>query len=193
MMPRVYFDIEALAATEDTGMSAPALRGRMLALLHPLFAAQPHTYALAIPAGRQAVCDRGGGALRVFASSRDDLDALVDSLSRLPWIRDYARLHYPASVPENYAGAWVAFRRYRVPSLNSDRRTGEEAGQLRQRRMQTVQKEKMDYFIVSSKTTEQRFTLAVRRESGAPPQAECLPNSYGLCSAHNVFCVPDLP
>lgn len=193
MMPRVYFDIEALAATEDTGMSAPALRGRMLALLHPLFAAKPHTYALAIPEGRQAVCDRGGGALRVFASSRDDLDALVDSLSRLPWIRDYARLHYPASVPENYAGAWVAFRRYRVPSLNSDRRTGEEAGQLRQRRMQILRKEKMDYFIVSSKTTEQRFTLAVRRESGAPPQAECLPNSYGLCSAHNVFCVPDLP
>ena len=193
MMPRVYFDIEALAAAEDTGMSAPALRGRMLALLHPLFAAKPHTYALAIPAGCQAVCDRGGGALRVFASSRDDLDALVDSLSRLPWIRDYARLHYPASVPENYAGAWVAFRRYRVPSLKSDRRTGAEAGQLRQRRMQTLQKEKMDYFIVSSKTTEQRFTLAVRRESGAPPQAECLPNSYGLCSAHNVFCVPDLP
>ena len=193
MMPRVYFDIEALAAAEDTGMSAPALRGRMLALLHPLFAAKPHTYALAIPAGRQAVCDRGGGALRVFASSRDDLDALVGSLSRLPWIRDYARLQYPASVPENYAGAWVAFRRYRVPSLKSDRRTGAEAGQLRQRRMQNVQKEKMDYFIVSSKTTEQRFTLAVRRESGAPPQAECLPNSYGLCSAHNVFCVPDLP
>ena len=193
MMPRVYFDIEALAVAEDTGMSAPALRGRMLALLHPLFAAKPHTYALAIPAGCQAVCDRGGGALRVFASSRDDLDALADSLSRLPWIRDYARLHYPASVPENYAGAGVAFRRYRVPSLKSDRRTGAEAGQLRQRRMQTLQKEKMDYFIVSSKTTEQRFTLAVRRESGAPPQAECLPNSYGLCSAHNVFCVPDLP
>ena len=193
MMPRVYFDIEALAVAEDTGMSAPALRGRMLALLHPLFAAKPHTYALAIPAGCQAVCDRGGGALRVFASSRDDLDALADSLSRLPWMRDYARLHYPASVPENYAGAWVAFRRYRVPSLKSDRRTGAEAGQLRQRRMQTLQKEKMDYFIVSSKTTEQRFTLAVRRESGAQPQAECLPNSYGLCSAHNVFCVPDLP
>ena len=193
MMPRVYFDIEAVAAAEDTGMSAPALRGRMLALLHPLFAAKPYTYALAIPAGRQAVCDKGGGVVRIFASSRDDLDALVASLSQLPWMRDYARLHYPAAVPENYAGAWVAFRRYRVPTLKSDRKTGAEAGQLRQRRMLGMQKEKMDYFVVSSKSTEQRFTLAVRREPGTPPQAECLPNSYGLCSAHNLFCVPDLP
>lgn len=193
MMPRMYFDIEAVVAVEDTGMSAPVLRGRMLALLHPLFAAKPHTYALAIPAGRQAFCDKGGGMVRIFASGREDLDALAASLVQLPWMRDYARLHYPVAVPEDYGGAWVAFRRYRIPTLKSDRKTGAEAGQLRQRRILGMQKEKMDYFVVNSRSTGQHFTLAVRRESGTPPQAECLPNSYGLCSAHNLFCVPDLP
>ena len=51
MKPLVYFDLEAVGAGETTGLSAPLLRGRMLAALHPLFAAQPHTYALSIPAG----------------------------------------------------------------------------------------------------------------------------------------------
>lgn len=191
MMPKVYFDMHPVGTAEDTGMSAPVLRGRMLVLLHPLFAARPHTYALAIP-GRQGHTVNGG-TLRIFASCREDLDALAATLIPLPWMRDYARLQYPMSVPADYAGAWTAFRRYRVPALKSDRKTGEAFGQLRQRRMAAIDKEKMDYFIIDSKTTAQRFTLAVRREPGAPPEKECLPNSYGLCSGHNFFCVPEMP
>ena len=186
MMPKVYFDIETTAASDDTGMGPPLLRGRMLAILHPLFAAKPHTYALALPPGRN-------GALRVFAGTRAELDGLVAGLRQNAWMRDYARIGYPAETPEDYAGPWVAFMRYRVPSLRSDRRTGEEHGRLRQRRMRCVAEERMDYFILRSASTGQRFSLAVRREPGEAPRGECLPNSYGLCGRDNLFCVPDLP
>ncbi len=186
MMPKIYFDIEAIAGSDDTGMSPPLLRGRMLTILHPLLAAKPHTYALALPSGRS-------GVLRIFATARAELDELVTGLRQNAWVRDYTRLGYPAEVPEDYDGPWVAFRRYRVPSLRSDRKTGEEHGRLRQRRMQCVAKEKMDYFILRSASTGQRFSLAVRQEPGQAPQGDCLPNSYGLCGQENLFCVPDLP
>lgn len=193
MKPLVYFDLEAVGGGRNHGSERPLLRGAMLAALHPLFAAQPHTYALSIPAGQEAVRKSGGGTLRVFASGRADLDRLAEALSRSAWLRDYAHLRYPLAVPADYAGPWAAFRRYRVPSLRSDRKAGAEHGQLRQRRMAAMAEERMDYFILTSTTTAQRFSLAVWRESGGPPQGECLPNSYGLCSAHNLFCVPDMP
>ncbi|MBR5998039.1 MAG: type I-F CRISPR-associated endoribonuclease Cas6/Csy4 [Deltaproteobacteria bacterium] len=186
MRPNVYFDIEAIASFNDTGMSSPLLRGRMLTILHPLFAAKPHTYALALPSGRNSV-------LRIFTTTRTDLDGLVAELRQNAWMRDYTRFGYPAEVPENYTGIWTSFRRYRVPSLSSDRKTGEEYGRLRQRRMQCAAKEKMDYFILRSASTGQRFSLVVCREQGQVPQGECLPNSYGLCGQENLFCVPDLP
>lgn len=192
MKPLVYFDLEAVGAGETTGLSAPLLRGRMLAALHPLFAAQPHTYALSIPAGQEAVRKSGGGTLRVFASGRADLTAWRGVVpfglaARLcPFALSLGRAR-------RLCRAVGGLRRYRVPSLRSDRKAGAEHGQLRQRRMAAMAEERMDYFILTSTTTAQRFSLAVWRESGGPPQGECLPNSYGLCSAHNLFCVPDMP
>ena len=186
MMPKVYFDIETTTASDDTGMSPPLLRGRMLAILHPLFAATPHTYALALPPGRS-------GVLRVFATERAELDRLVAGLRQNTWMRDYARIGYPAETPADYAGDWVAVRRYRGPSLRSDRKTGEEHGRLRQRRMRCVAEEKMDYFILRSASTGQRFSLAVRRGPGEAPRGECVPNSYGQCGRDKSFCLPGLP
>lgn len=193
MTPKHYFDIDVNAASDDTGMSPPLLRGRLLAILHVLFAEQPETYAVAIPASAAAVCENGGGRLRVFASSREQLDALAEALAAQPWIRDYARLAYPRAVPADFAGPWVTFRRHRVPTLKADRHTGDAHGQLRQRRMAAMATQHMDYFILQSGSTGQRFSLAILREPGAPPQAECRPNSYGFCTAQNLFSVPDLP
>lgn len=193
MQPKHYFDIDVNAASADTGMTAPMLRGRLLSFLHPLFTQNLHTYALAIPLAAGAGCTSGGGRLRVFASSREHLDTLAASLSALPWVRDYARLSYPCTVPDGFAGPWVRFRRYRVPSLASDRREGEERGKLRQKRMESAQAQGLDYFILSSQSTKQGFSLLVMRESGTAQHEDCQPNSYGLCTTQNLFSVPDLP
>ncbi len=186
MQPKVYCDMAALSPGKDTGMSAPLLRGHMLALLHPFFAHHPHTYALAIPQS-----DKSHGTLRIFASTLGELDALVQQYLRASaWMRDYARIGAPETVPEDFSGAWFAFRRWRIPTLKTDRHTGENHGTLRQRRME--QAKDKDYFIMRSTSTGQRFTLIVAREPGQRPQGDCLPNSYGLCGQHNLFCLPEL-
>ncbi len=41
MFPRVYFDMEALALSEDMDISPPVLRGRMLGILHGVFKERP--------------------------------------------------------------------------------------------------------------------------------------------------------
>ena len=185
MHPKVYCDLAALSPGEDTGMSAPLLRGHMLALLHPFFANHPHTYALAIPQS-----DKARGTLRVFATTQGELDGLVQHLRAQAWMRDYARIGAPQTVPEDFSGTWFAFRRWRIPTLKADRHTGEKHGALRQRRME--QAKDKDYFIMRSASTGQRFTLIVAREQGQRPQSECLPNSYGLCAQSNLFCLPEL-
>lgn len=190
MMPKMYIDIEVLSHGDTVDMNPPMLRGQLLAKLHPLFSAAPHCYAISLPLLRAGTAR---GVVRVFATCRDDLDALVAQLMLMPWMRDYARVEYPVVVPEDFAGPWVAFCRYRVPTLKADRKAGDAYGTLRQRRMDTMRQEGMDYFILHSKTTGQRFTLAVQKCAGSAPSADCLPNSYGLCSKHNFFCVPDIP
>ena len=149
MRPQWYCDALPLIVGGDTGASGPVLRNRMLSLLHGIFTQRPGAFAVAFP-GREQLAVLPPpltGALRVFASSREDMDWLAENVISQPWFRDYARLSYPRAVPADFCGEWVRFVRYRVPSLSSDRHEGEEQGLLRRRRMETARKAKMTYFI----------------------------------------------
>ena len=170
MRPQWYCDALPLIVGGDTGASGPVLRNRMLSLLHGIFTQRPGAFAVAFPGREQlAVLPLPlTGALRVFASSREDMDWLAENVISQPWFRDYARLSYPRAVPADFRGEWVRFVRYRVPSLSSDRHEGEEHGLLRRRRMETARKAKMTYFILHSAGTGQRFSLVVNREQGEP-------------------------
>ncbi len=190
-----YCDALPLIVGGDTGTSGPVLRNRMLGLLHGLFAQRPGTFAVAFP-GRDrlaALPPLWTGALRVFASSREDMDWLAENVMSQPWFRDYVRLSYPRAVPDDFCGDWVRFVRYRVPSLSSDRHEGEEHGQLRKRRMEAASKSQMTYFILRSAGTGQRFSLVVNREQGEPQREECTPNGYGFCVTSSPFSLPELP
>ncbi len=195
MRPQWYSDALPLIVGGDTGTSGPVLRNRMLGLLHGLFAQRPGTFAVAFP-GRDrlaALPPLWTGALRVFASSREDMDWLAENVMSQPWFRDYVRLSYPRAVPDDFCGDWVRFVRYRVPSLSSDRHEGEEQGQLRKRRMEAASKSQMTYFILRSAGTGQRFSLVVNREQGEPQREECTPNGYGFCVTSSPFSLPELP
>ena len=195
MRPQWYSDALPLIVGGDTGTSGPVLRNRMLGLLHGLFAQRPGTFAVAFP-GRDrlaALPPLWTGALRVFASSREDMDWLAENVMSQPWFRDYVRLSYPRAVPDDFCGDWVRFVRYRVPSLSSDRHEGEEHGQLRKRRMEAASKSQMTYFILRSAGTGQRFSLVVNREQGEPQREECTPNGYGFCVTSSPFSLPELP
>lgn len=183
MYPRAYLDIEVIAG-QDSGLSAPVLRGRLMAILHGCFRQIPDRYAIALPEGQQKI--------RVFASARADFDALVEALQPNRWMRDYARIGYPREVPDDFAGPWVAYRRYRIPTVRSDRNAAGGISALRDRRIRYARQQGLEYFHARSQGTEQSFVLTVERIVLDGPTGECKPNSYGLGSATNTFGVPFL-
>ncbi len=195
MKPQWYCDAIPLTVAGDTGTSGPVLRNRLLGILHGLFARRPGLFAVAFPDEQElfSLPASFGGALRLFASSRENLDWLAENTRGLPWFRDYIRLSYPQAVPENFSGTWTRYVRYRIPSLSSDRHEGEEHGRLRRRRMALATRDGMTYFILQSAGTGQRFSLLVNREPGEAQHEECFPNGYGFCVSSRPFSLPELP
>lgn len=184
MKANAYVDIETLGA-EDTGLSPPLMRSRLLSILHGYFEQQPGRHAIALT--------RNPGALRIFATTRADFDALVSAISPHPWIRDYARVGYPREVPVDYNGPWVAFRRYRIPTAKSDRNAVDGVSALRDRRVAEARSKRMEHFRLRSRSTNQAFVLTVERVPCATTSSEFTPDSYGLSTTSNVFGLPQLP
>ena len=183
MKPNWYFEIDMPEGGRDEFSPAPAMRNRLLGILHAFFSQNPHNYAVALPKERNR--------LRVFASSRDDLDKLVAYLTPNRWIRDYVRLSYPVSVETLSVKKWQSYCRYRIPTDKSDRKTGEEKGLLRQRRMKQARDKGMEFFIVHSKSTGQSYSFFINRIDGQPSGEECLPNSYGFSTTDKPFYLPE--
>lgn len=190
MMPKWYSDAIPLMVGGDTGLGGHLLRGCLLGLLHGAFANRPAAFAVAFPGEpvKGLLC----GVLRIFASSREDLDWLAAQITPQPWFRDYYRLAYPCEVPETFDGKWVRHSRYRIPSRSSDRHEGEQKGQLRERRMAEAGREGLAYFVLRSTGNGQRFSLLVRREPAEAQHGECLPNGYGFSVAMRPFSLPEL-
>jgi hypothetical protein len=183
MVPRWYVDLEVRSAEDDRTGSCRVLRGVALAQLHAVFVEYPGRFAVALALDSRQ--------LRVFASSRDDLDILAGALEGRAWIRDYAMLSYPRMVPTDYSGRWWTYRRFRVPTERTDRRTGGDKGALRLRRLRYVEAAKLEYFKIRSGSNGNTFTVIVERVPGSPQLSECAPNGYGLASAKNLFSLPE--
>ena len=75
MKPQWYCEAIPLMVNGDTGASGPVLRSRLLSVLHGLFARRPGTFAVAFPDEKQlsSLPVLFSGALRLFASSREDM------------------------------------------------------------------------------------------------------------------------
>ena len=194
MRPNWYCDMHPIFTGRGVGMAAPVMRGHTLRMLHGFFAKETGKYAIALPPDDDAIASpKLQGALRIFASSRDDMDALVTTLSPVPWFRDYVRILYGKPVPEDFAGTWTSFTRFRIPTLKQDRHEGEAHGRLRERRMKTAHVAGLQYFIMQSGSNKQQFTMYVQMLAGVAPKEECFPNSYGLSVPTRQFCLPDMP
>lgn len=193
MKPLHYVDFsQTVSETESSrargsGMQlpAPVVAGAMLKALHGVFGQQPGCYALSLPRHQTSLFS----ALRVFATEREDLDRLVEAVESHPIIRDYARIGYPRRVPADYDGAWVEFRRYRIPSRKSGRKPDDS---LRERRMAQAEDRRLPYFILQSRSTGQQFGLYLEVCPALAP-LDCQPDSYGLSVTSRPFALPDLP
>lgn len=190
MKPVVYVDLEVLAGDRGgESMPAPILAGAALDVLHGAFRQWPGRYALALPEVSPGEAHTPGRFLRVFAGSRDDLDALVAAIGGHPVIRDYTRIGYPRPVPGAFSGPWVEYRRYRIPSQKSLRKLDDT---LRERRMQAARERGLPFFQICSRSNGQSFMLYVQALEVVAGSAECQPDSYGLSVSSRPFAVPRL-
>jgi len=181
MSARTYLDIDTRGA-EDAGVSPPLMRGRLLSILHGCFQKQPGRYAVALT--------NHPGTLRVFTTDRSEFDALVEAMSPSPWIRDYARIGYPRTVPDNFQGPWVSFRRFRIPTVRSDRDAVDGTSALRDRRITEARAKRMEYFHLQSRSTTQNFVLIVERVPCDGDIGRFKPDSYGFSTTSNTFALP---
>ena len=184
MKANAYVDIETLGA-EDTGLAPPLMRSRLLSILHGYFEQQPGRHAVALT--------HNPGTLRIFATARTDFDAMVTAIGSHPWVRDYARVGYPREAPPNFQGPWMAFRRYRIPTVKSDRNAVDGVSLLRERRIAEARSKRLEYFRLQSRSTNQVFVLTVERIPCTTARSEFTPDSYGLSTTSNVFGLPQVP
>ena len=91
MNPQIYFDIEVRGAASTRGGSITALpvMTRLISVLHGIFHDHPGKLALALPRMKTGELRHPGHIARVFAESRDDLDAVVNALSENERIQGY--------------------------------------------------------------------------------------------------------
>ena len=184
MKPNYYFDIGIVGKISPDDAPSLVVRGTAFMRLHRFFKDSIGRYAIAVFASPNTT-------LRVFAESRDDLDDLAAKLDADNWFRAYTHLGYPKAVPDNFAGPWYAFARYKIPTVKSDRDAVDGVSALRNRRMSAADSMKLDYFQIRSVSTGQSFSLIVESiELKDASFGEV--NSYGLSTKANLLALPDI-
>ncbi len=188
MNPTTYVDLEVMASHNGgESIPIPVLASAALDVLHGVFRHHPGRYALALPDVSPGKAHGPVRILRVFAENRDDLDTLVALISGQPIIRDYTRWGYPRSVPNDFSGPWIEYRRYRIPSKKSLRKPKDT---LRERRMQIAGELRFPYFHTRSRSNRQQFLLYVQALEAVDCRSVCQPDGYGLSVASRPFAVP---
>lgn len=188
MRPLVYVDIRVTGVRHDGVGPAtpPRVCSALMKVLHGAFSQSPGTYAVALP-GENA---RAFSVIRVFAERREDLDQLVERTEAHPLFTQHTRFGYPKAVPEDFAGEYREYHRYRIPTRKADRR---KEGQRRLRRILHADEAKLPYFVLQSRSNRSIFGLRVECRPGARPDGDCVPDNYGLSVTTRSFAVPHIP
>lgn len=185
MKPHAYFDIEVRGAASTGAGQIPALPvvTRLISLLHSLFRDHPGKFAMALPGMRTGEMRHPGHIVRVFTENRDDLYLIQDALQHNERIHGYVLYGRHSDVPENFDGAWVEYRRYRIPGTRS------RLEKCREYRMNHA--DSLPYVRLGSKSTGQAFSLYFEVRPGEKT-VDCEPDSYGLSIPTKRFCLPEI-
>lgn len=175
-----YIDF-VVSQQPDLDLAPRVLRNQVYGVLHGAFRQQPQTFALALP-------EQYPHILRVFAASEAALTWLHQAVSAHWKVRDYCTIRPIRAVGE-HQGAWVSYKRFRVPSAKSDRNATDPSQSLGARRLSQAADQKKPYLQVQSRSTQQRFTIFV--DTVVATQAgDGLPDGYGLARSQHPFAVP---
>jgi hypothetical protein len=176
LSPTFYVDLEARIG------SAPVHAvGRLVWVLHGILRQDPGLCALAFPLLRKGPERRLGNLVRVFSDSDAKLGRILQLLSENEGLRGHVRYGTPTRVPENFDGAWIEFRRYRIPNR------GSRLKQSRHSRLDTG--ENIPFLRTTSKNNGHSFSLHIDAVPGTKPEM-CIPDSYGLSVTTRSFALP---
>lgn len=193
MKPLFYVDLSVEASTVKHNDGKPAfmpVMGRGFSILHGFFRKAPGSYAVAFPNMREGELSHPGNVIRIFGESRDAVDTLLDNMEQHSFFKGsaYFRVSRVRPVPAGFNGSWVAYARFRVPARNS-----RKPAEFRMRQLKKA--EKLPYFMVSSKSTQQTFSLHVTKQqsaSGNTVENETTTDGYGLSTTEKMLYLPDL-
>jgi hypothetical protein len=190
MKPKYFIDISINPGVPG----ARRVISRIMQKLHGFFEAHKDgkaiKYAIAVHFGENEFVQTP--ILRVFAGTEKDIDDLEADLKSHQLCRDYACLSSPKAVPEPFSGTWTSYRKYRIPTVSSDRHANGGESSIRTKRIEEAAESGMGYFILRSSQTGSTFTVFVKVEHNAAPSEECLPDGYGLSVHDRPFAVPDI-
>lgn len=200
-----YVDVRVIPSADTADLSLPTIRNQIYAVLHGTFRAlaivDKSAYAIALVASpklqaKQESFEKKYGKqprfdfdiFRVFASSSEALQRLVDTINQNWKIRDYSVVGTPTTVPTAKITGWQSYRRFRIPTAKMERsKLSDDNVPLRERRLASAKD--LPYLKVTSKSTGQTFTLTI---DIVPMQNadEGLPDGYGLARASQPFALP---
>lgn len=184
MQPRWYCDIEVRSAP----LPRPTAASNMVRVMHGAFRKAPGRYALAMPAHNRLP----HSVLRVFAASRDELDTLIENIRDAKTLAEQGVIQYPRAVPEDYAGTWSVYERFRIPSRRAERIPGQS---VRLKRIQEAGAQELPFFQMKSDSNGGRFRLYWKPQpytAERPNDHDSQPDSWGLSTSTNPVPLPDL-
>ncbi|MBT2770714.1 type I-F CRISPR-associated endoribonuclease Cas6/Csy4 [Halomonas sp. ISL-60] len=184
MQPNWFCDIEV----GSTPLPRPMAASAIARVMHGAFRQHPGRYALAMPSQKRPP----HSVLRVFASTRDELDTLIDAIRDAKALTEQAVIHYPRAVPEDYDGSWSIYQRFRIPARRSERIPGRS---VRLKRVQEANANELSFFQMQSNSNGGRFRLywEVKPHSdGMSENNEAHPDSWGLSTTTSPIPLPDI-
>jgi hypothetical protein len=178
MKPSRFVDVETTASIG----SLPVM-GRLFSALHGQLRQDPGRFVLALPRLRTGQDRHPGNVVRIFAETSDCLAGVVSQLANNERLQGYVRYGLARTVPENFDGPWIEYRRYRIP--------GNRSRLEKCRNYRLEQAEAFPFIRATSKSNRQAFSLHICTIPGKRSEW-CAPDSYGLSLPTRPFALPDI-
>lgn len=175
---------QGLAQTAGPGALANSVMARLLNVVHAISARQSIGFATAFPLAYLGSHPHPGNLLRVFVSSREQADSLLEALEAHEFLMGYVLLDRPRKVPEDASGS-VSYQLFRITSRKN---TNTITRQRQIERGNTLPYVRM--FSSGGEAFSIRFDV-VHRDANA--DADCKANGYGLSSRATPFFLPAVP
>lgn len=186
MKPNVYTDVRLRAGT---GFLIPVLAGQVVQTLHTVIARHPNQFALAFPKSKGGELPTPGQCIRVFATDLAFLEGLINALEDSPFFSATV-IEKVRDVPENWAGPWVSYERFRIPSRRGKGTPEQLSKRQRLRHKRLEESRTLPFLKIHSGSTGQRVVLTFSTRTSSNCDGGGEPDAYGLSRPETTVWLP---